>query len=87
MTFEELLKLPPYSLEQTRKEEILRERLGELTEIHRERCPAYRRLLGLAYPGYSSPRTLADVPYLPVSLFKTHRLSSVPDAEVAVVLT
>ncbi len=87
MTFDELLKLSPYSLEQRCKQEILLQHMADLTEVHRRNCPAYARLLALVHPDYRAPRSLADVPYLPVTLFKTHRLSSVPDSDLAVVLT
>ena len=83
MTFDELLTLPPYGLEQERKEEILLRRLAELTEHHRTHCAAFARLLAVAQPDYSSPGSLADVPYLPVALFKTHRLCSVAQNEIA----
>jgi hypothetical protein len=87
MTFDDLLQLPPYSLQQKAKEEILLAQLAELTELHRKNCPAYARLLAMVHPDYAKPRSLADIPYLPVTLFKTHRLSSVAESEVAVVLT
>jgi Acyl-protein synthetase, LuxE len=87
MTFEDLLSLPAYSLDQAAKQEILLQQLAELTEHHRRRCPAYARLVEIVYPSYGRPRSLADIPSLPVTLFKTHRLASVPDEDVAVVLT
>lgn len=87
MTFEDLLKLPAYSLDQRCKHEILLRQLADLTELHRERCPSYARLLDVIYPSYRNPESLADLPYLPVALFKMHRLASVPEQDVAVVLT
>lgn len=87
MTFEELLKLPAYSLDHPLKQEILLRHLADLTELHRQRCPAYARLLEIVYPSYANPESPSDIPYLPVTLFKTHRLASVPEHDVAVVLT
>jgi hypothetical protein len=87
MTFDDLLKLPAYSLEQSCKEQILLQHLADLTEHHRRNCPAFGRLLAIAHPSRENPQSLADLPFLPVTLFKTHRLSSVPEQEVAVVLT
>ncbi|HVW45090.1 MAG TPA: acyl-protein synthetase [Amycolatopsis sp.] len=60
--------------------------LSELTRYHRERCAAYDRIL--AALGVSGPFTeVADLPWLPVRLFKTHELKSIPDGEVFRVLT
>lgn len=87
MTFEELLKLPAYSLDQAAKQEILLPHLADLTELHRRQCPAYGRLLKIVHRAYGNPQCLADIPYVPVTLFKTHRLASVPENEIAVVLT
>jgi Acyl-protein synthetase, LuxE len=76
MTYRELLAARQYSLSQPRKEEILRPQLNALTQHHRARCPAYARVLSAVYPDAGKGATLADIPFLPVSLFKTHLLSS-----------
>jgi hypothetical protein len=61
-------------------------RLAELTTHHREHCPEYDRILSaLAVPGEFE--ALTDLPWLPVRLFKTHRLKSIPDDDVFRVLT
>jgi hypothetical protein len=91
MDFEQLLALRQFSLPQAEKEACLTPLLNGLTAWHRERCPEYARLLGVIYPRYSvglSPaERLAEIPFLPVGLFKTHRLRSVPDEEVFKTLT
>src|SRR6476620_7146267 len=87
MTFDDILQLPPYSLDQKFKERVLLGHLADLTEIHRRNCSSYGKLLSIAYPGYREPQSLAGIPFLPVSLFKTHRLCSVAENDVAVVLT
>jgi hypothetical protein len=86
MNFDDLLQLPQYSLAQEEKEEILGRQLEALTEYHRTRCAAYERLLRVLHSGYKGVGALADVPYLPVGLFKSHMLQSVPDAEVFKIL-
>ena len=45
MVFEELLQISPYSLDKTKKEKLLIERLVELTELHRQNCPEYADIL------------------------------------------
>ena len=65
--------------------------LERLTESHRARCQPYARILSaLAQPGHERARaqaSLAAVPYLPASLFKSLELRSVPDDEVFKVMS
>jgi hypothetical protein len=85
----ELLELPPFALKQADKRLRLLPMLRALTAHHAEHCPPYRNVLDRVFGGADRLRMerLEDVPYLPVSLFKTHTLSSVPEAEVLKVLT
>ena len=83
MNFELLLNSPQYSLTQGEKEAALTPQFDELTRHHRERCPPYDRLLSVIRQDYGPARSLAGIPFVPVSLFKTHRLSSVPETEVS----
>lgn len=60
--------------------------LTELTEHHRANCPRYDKILS----ALGAPRTfqeVADLPWLPVGLFKTHELRSIPPEDVFRVLT
>lgn len=87
MTFNELLQSAQYSIPQARKEELLLEHLNELDQLHRARCAEYDRLIATLRPDFSRARSLADLPFLPVGLFKSHRLLSVPEADVFKTLT
>jgi hypothetical protein len=87
VTFEELLTIPQYSLPQAGKDAILLGLLNELTSHHRRHCPDYDRLVSVLRPGYESADSVAELPFLPVSLFKSHALRSVPESEVFKVLT
>ena len=73
---------------QAEREALLLPELAALTEQHRARLRApTRRILdaiGLAPAPYAR---VADLPWLPVRLFKTHELRSVPEDEVFKVLT
>lgn len=78
----DLFSLPQYSLTKEQKIPLLLEELNLLTLHHIECCPSYARLLQtlqLPSPPYKS---LTEIPYLPVSLFKKRDLSSVPHDEV-----
>lgn len=83
----DLIALSQYSLEQAKKEEVLVSQLNSLTEHHRERCPGYGRILDVIYSRNIRATCLSEVPFLPVGLFKEHRLQSVPEEAVFKVLT
>ena len=90
MTFTaaDLLALKPYSLERDAKQAALLARLNELSALHVSRCEPYRRIVEGAFPaGSASAAHMTDVPYLPVRIFKTHLLRSVPENEVYKTLT
>jgi hypothetical protein len=62
--------------------------LTELTEHHRAACLPYARILdALGHHRGRRYETVAELPWLPVRLFKEHELKSIPDAEVFRVLT
>ncbi len=87
MHVDELVQRDQYSLRQEDKEAILTERLRQLTQLHRERCEPYRRILSaLAYDPerITSP---ACAPMLPVGLFKSHELRSIGAEQVFKVVT
>jgi hypothetical protein len=87
VNFDDLLSAPQYSLTQRRKEAELTPQFRELTLHHLLRCPAYARLLSVIYPESGAADSLAAIPFIPISLFKTHRLSSIPDSDVFKTLT
>ena len=67
--FERLLNQPPYSFRQSEKEPFLLEGLNELTRYHYEKSPEYKRIIDAAWGGLKTYGSIAEVPYLPVSLF------------------
>lgn len=83
----EAMAATPYSLPQPAREALLLRGLNALTARHHAACPPYARILNGAWQGARAAERLADVPYLPVSLFKSQKLQSVPDADVRVTLT
>ena len=74
-----------FTLSQAAKEEVLLKELSALVEHHRDRCEPYARIL--AASGYSGASSVAELPWLPVRLFKNLELKSIPDDEVFKVLT
>jgi hypothetical protein len=77
-----------FTLAQADKEARMLPELVELTERHRERSEAYANILSAI--GHGPGRTygaVAELPWLPVRLFKTSQLKSIPDDEVFKILT
>lgn len=87
MTFADLLAAPQYSLTQQQKESALTSQFNDLTRHHRQHCAPYDRLLSVVYPESNDPESMAGVPFIPISLFKTHRLASILEADVFKTLT
>lgn len=83
---EALLAAPLYGLRQVEKDARLTMALTELTRHHRAACPAYRRITDVLGGGERRYECVADLPWLPVGLFKSHRLVSVPDDEITTTL-
>lgn len=86
MNTTDLFSTDPYSKPQAEKEAILLSKLSDLTKFHKERCPEYARLLHLFYNDRNRFSGITDIPYLPVNLFKTKELLSIPRDQVFKVL-
>lgn len=85
----DLLDIAPYSLPQAEKHALLLPRLEALTRHHYAACAPYRHVVDRVFGGLDHVdfRRIEGLPFLPVSLFKTHELKSVPDAEVLKAIT
>ena len=87
MDFEELLQIAPYSSEKREKEKILTERLTELTELHRQNCPEYAKILSTVSYDRQKVTSYKELPFLPVRLFKELSLKSVSQDEIVKTVT
>lgn len=78
-----------FGQDQAAREASLLPQLVELTEHHRRACPEYGRILAATghHPEPARYASVADLPWLPVRLFKHHDLRSVPEQDVFKVLT
>ena len=77
-----------FGLSQSARGAALVPELTELTDHHRAHCAPYDHILAaLGIEREHRFDTVADLPWLPVRMFKTHDLKSVPDDEVFKVLT
>ena len=85
---DQLLAGPPFGEGQAAKERMLLPALEQLTREHYARCEPYRRALDAVFGGLKPfYATLADIPFIPVSLFKQFEMRSIPREEVFRVLT
>ena len=77
MTLPDLLQAPQYSLSQPEKEALLLPCFNELTAHHRQHCAGYNRLMSVIYGSKGAARSMQEIPFVPIGLFKSHLLSSV----------
>ncbi|MCH4184144.1 MAG: hypothetical protein LKF61_01535 [Eggerthellaceae bacterium] len=96
---ERFFGVDPYGVPHAEKVQMMRARLSEALVDQQRRCPAYASLLNVfaqaAIPGEydTNPRPddadlrIDNFPFVPVRLFKSHRLCSVSDKAVKKVLT
>jgi hypothetical protein len=77
-----LLKGPQYELPQRDKEELLLPLFRDLCRSMAEHCPPYGRFLERLGTPVRNWRRLADIPALPVSMFKHFELRAVPASQL-----
>lgn len=82
---EVLFNVPQFSLPQAAKESLLLHELSDLVSLHRGACDAYRRITDADTRW--SRESLGSLPYIPVSLFKSHDLRSIPEDQVFKLMT
>lgn len=87
MILEEMYTIPPYSLDKAKKEQALFKGLFWLTQRHIQGCQTYARMLEAI--GYNENMAVccADIPFIPVRLFKEYELLTVPKEEVMKTMT
>ena len=83
---DELLAIPPFSLRQSEKEAMLLPELNRLTDFHIQHCVPYRKIMSLLTEN-TCAWNLASVPFLPVGIFKSQWMTSVPEDQIYRVLT
>jgi phenylacetate-coenzyme A ligase PaaK-like adenylate-forming protein len=84
---EALFDAPTFALAQAEKQARLLPVLNQLTCLHVENCPEYRAVIEGYGRGAGQAATLAEVPFLPVRMFKRFGLKSIPDDKVFKTLT
>ena len=87
MKFEDLLEIPPFSLDKEEKGKMMTENLVDLTKWHMANCEAYANMMKAIDFDVEKVEHYEDLPFLPVSLFKELDLKSIPEEEVFKTMT
>ncbi len=82
-----LLALPPYGLARAEKRAFLTEELAALTRHHAAHCAPYARMLAATGTDADTVTDYAQLPPLPVRLFKEFDLMSVPPEQLYKTMT
>jgi len=83
----EILDQPPFSLDREAKGALYKRALADLTDHHAERSPEYRRIVEVLGYRRDAVASAADIPFIPVRLFKEYELLSVDRADVVKTMT
>ena len=86
ITFEELINIPPFGLNQPEKNDLFIKNLTALTEHHKKNCSEYKKIVDGIYHNQEI-NNLEDIPFIPVRLFKELDLKSISDDDIFKVLT
>ncbi|WKA60983.1 acyl-protein synthetase [Pectobacterium aroidearum] len=85
--YDDIVTLLPYSLAHTDKQSLMLQRLVGLTRHHYTHCESYRRILDAQGISVESIRSVSEIPFLPVSLFKELDLLSIPAEQIVKTMT
>ncbi len=77
-----ILEQRPFALEQKEKEKVFLPAMQEAVQWHYSHCPEFKKMCDNRGFEPNQKFELADLPYLPVSLFKDFDLLSAPQQEI-----
>ena len=86
-TIQDLDDYQPYSLDSTTKNLILGNILYDLEKDHNEKCKDYHKIVKNWMFKHSDEKTIENLPFIPVRLFKELELLSIDRAEIRKTLT
>ncbi len=87
MVIDEYINLPQYALSHDEKKKHSVELLNHLHNHHLQNCDPYKKINDVLFNGVKKISSIEELPFIPVSLFKTRTLKSIDDAGVFKVLT
>lgn len=86
MDFNDFLSLPPYQVSKEKKENILLEKINMITNHHKLFCKEYDSFLKSFGVGKEA-KSLEEVPYVPIGIFKQLELKSIKEEEIFKTMT
>lgn len=85
--YNEILNIPPYSLDRVEKNMLLSKRLIALSKAHYKSCKYYQSMLDAQDCNLEQIYAYDELPFLPVNLFKEIDLISIDKSEVFKTMT
>ncbi|MEJ8552672.1 LuxE/PaaK family acyltransferase [Tepidibacter sp. Z1-5] len=83
----EILQYNPYSLDKSTKENLLIDKLKEITKFHKSNCKEYEQIINGLDIDIDKIQDIEKIPFLPVRLFKDYELLSVDKGNVIKIMT
>ena len=83
----DILNIEPYSLDHDAKYQMLNDRLHDLTRLHYNGSPEYKRMVDASGIDINNLPDYEKLPFLPVRLFKEFELRSVAKEDVVKTMT
>ena len=76
MKIDNLINYFPYEFSKKKKTDYFVNRIKELTDLHKDKCKEYEKILNIIYTKNFKNKNLTDFPFLPTQLFKRFDLKS-----------
>lgn len=87
MELTEFVSLPQYTLPKGEKQVELIKHLKDLHDFHLANNEVYKNVSEILFKDNTTIKSVSDLPFLPVSVFKNLELKSIPDEQVYKVIT
>lgn len=87
MKLHDLLIAPQFSKPQTEKDNVLLEIIKDLHKHHYVHSDAYKEICNRVFGTNLKIKSIEDLPFIPVSAFKNHKLLSIAEDDIFKVLT
>ncbi|WP_038178853.1 acyl-protein synthetase [Vibrio rhizosphaerae] len=87
MKFDEIINMNPFFTHIDKKINFQFDKFMELTDFHKKHCTEYSKILQSMHFDIHSCKSIEQIPYIPVQLFKEYDLKSISDEDVFKVMT
>lgn len=87
MLLNKLFEATQYSLDKKSKQSVMTDLLSELNNFHIHHSCEYKKIIDSVFGGNREIKSVEDLPFIPVSVFKNHQIKSISDTDIFKVLT